>query len=104
MQPLSRVTTDELSNLVMENELLRYEITHVRARLAAAEKTLDKTRRELELVKAGAEPAVGADPDKVREDLVWLLTRLDSGFLGRILRRRPRIVELRQRYLSEGPT
>jgi hypothetical protein len=104
MQPLSRVTADELSSLVMENELLRYEITHVRARLAAAEKALDKTRRELDLGTASETSIGGVDAAAVREDLVWLLTRLDSSPLGRVLRRRPRIAELRRRYLPEAST
>jgi chromosome segregation ATPase len=103
MQPLSRVTADELSSLVMENELLRYEITHVRARLAAAEKALERSRRDLDELKTST-AADGGDQAAAREDLVWLLTRLDASPLGRVLRRRPRVAELRRRYLPEART
>lgn len=103
MQPLSRVTADELSSVIMENELLRYEIAHVRARLAAAEKSLLKATKERALAGSDDESAQGEGTDTARADLVWLLTRLDASPLGRMLARRPRMVELRRRYLSEAP-
>jgi hypothetical protein len=104
MQPLSRVTGDELSSLMMENELLRYEITHVRARLAAAEQMLAKAQRDLELAEASEESTGGGEAATARDDLVWLLTRLDSSPLGRVLRRRRRIAELNRRYLPGAST
>jgi hypothetical protein len=98
MEPLSPVGRDELSTLAMENELLRYEVAHLRARLAAAE------------AAAGAAATVGtsaggAEDDSapsVRDDLVWLLRRLDGSPAGPLLRRRPRFRELRERYLGEA--
>jgi hypothetical protein len=107
MEPLSPVGRDELSTLAMENELLRYEVAHLRARLAAAEAA------DAAAATVGT-PAGGADGDpaggtgigsptatSARDDLVWLLRRLDASPAGPLLRRRPRFRELRERYLGE---
>ncbi|NYG56868.1 hypothetical protein [Nocardioides perillae] len=97
MQPMHRVTPDELATLRMENELLRYEVRHLSARLREAE-------------AAGGEPAsahrgveVANVAPQTRDDLVWLLRRIDDvPLVGRLLRRRPGVQTLRERYL-EGP-
>jgi hypothetical protein len=96
MEPLSPVGRDELSTLAMENELLRYEVAHLRARLAAAE-TVAKSAGDTLASKRGS----GADADRsARDDLVWLLRRLDRSLAGPLLRRRSGFRELRERYLG----
>lgn len=105
MEPLLRVTPDELSALQMENELLRYEVAHLRARLAAPRTG----------PKAGTGTSTGtgtgngtrngtAERDEAaqaRRDLVWLLERLDAiPVAGPALRRRAGYRELRERYLG----
>jgi hypothetical protein len=91
MEPLVRNQPDELASLVMENELLRYEVVHLRARLAAAE-------------KARAKSAAGREnpDDSARADLVWLLERLDRSPAGSLLRARKGFRAIRDKYLG-GP-
>lgn len=93
MEPLVRNQPDELASLVMENELLRYEVVHLRARLAAAEKAVAKS--------AGAPREEKVD-DTARADLVWLLERLDRSPAGYLLRTRNGFRALRDKYLG-GP-
>jgi hypothetical protein len=108
MEPLVRHTADEVSALVMENELLRYEVIHLRARLAAAEKAVAKAQRAHDpSTPPSSRPSAtpirdGEDASQVREDLVWLLGRLDASPLGPLMRRRAGFRALRERYLEAG--
>ena len=87
MEPLVRNQPDELASLVMENELLRYEVVHLRARLAGAEQAVAKS-------------AAGPGGDTARADLVWLLERLDRSPAGFLLRTRKGFRALRDKYLG----
>ena len=73
MRPLKRLEQAELPALAMENELLRYEVTHLRGRLAAAEQTAEQAveelrRREGEAAAAEGEGAEGAAPMEAEEE------------------------------------
>jgi hypothetical protein len=97
MEPMKRWGHEELPALTMENELLRYEVHHLRARLAEAE---DRARAAADTAE-DEKPATGSLSSRAEDDLVWLLQRLDRFPAGPVLRRRPGIQELRQRYLGE---
>lgn len=106
MQPLDPIVPDEAHKLAMENDLLRYEVRHLRARLAALTPT---------------EPATPAGPGKggqkrggqaerqdrdrqarnrqAYDDIVWLVGRLDTSPAGPLLRRIEGFRTLRSRYL-----
>lgn len=98
MEPLHRVTPDELASLQMENELLRFELQHLRARLTESETALKKAGAgEVDLADARAVPE-----NEAQQDLVWLLQRIDEvPIAGRLLRRRPGVRRLRERHLGE---
>jgi hypothetical protein len=100
MRPLQRVTPDELGALQMENELLRYEVRHLRARLQEKRTVrIDASDADDE----GAAPTAGQSGQAV-EDLRWLLLKLDDlPMVGAALRRREGIQKLRDRYLEPGP-
>ncbi|MBS44927.1 MAG: hypothetical protein CMH83_17525 [Nocardioides sp.] len=109
MRPLKRLEQAELPALAMENELLRYEVTHLRGRLAAAEQTAEQAveelrRREGEAAAAAVVPeAVAADPalaDPARDDLVWLLQRLEGLPIAPLMRRREGYRRLLRDYLG----
>lgn len=100
MEPLRSVSGDELSSLVMENELLRYEVQHLRARLAAAQAAEAEAAEAEEGRDAGPARPTG---DQAELDIVWLLHRVDRvPVAGRLLRRRPGIRLLRERHLGKG--
>ena len=107
MEPLIRPHADELSALVMENELLRYEVAHLRARSLAAEHRLTQLTERLERRAAATDEDAAEELESeptladssARDDLVWLLDRLDGSPVRHVLRRRPRYRELVQRYL-----
>jgi hypothetical protein len=139
MNPLVRLEPGDAPALAMENELLRYEVTHLRARLAAAEER-DQRRegemqewRERQERKAaqggqagqGEQPAESGKPGKpgaakpgaakaakagqhrdaggaARDDLVWLLQRLEATPASRLLRRRAGYRRLVETYLRDG--
>ena len=91
MEPLVRNEPDELASLVMENELLRYEVVHLRARLAAAEKAV---------ARSAAAPG-GEKPDSTASaDLIWLLERLEHSPARSLLRTRKGYRTLRDKYLG----
>lgn len=97
MQPLRRVAPEELTSLLMENELLRYEVRHLRAQLAesraATEKAINATDR--------AEEPQQETVTQAQQDLVWLLRRIDEiPVAGGLIRRRPGIRHLRERHLG----
>ncbi len=95
MEPLVRTTPDEATALAMENELLRYEVRHLRARLAAAQKGAPQGQPE-----GGQGAPAAAGQDTAREDLVWLLERLDSSPAGPLFRGRAGFRTLRAKYLG----
>ncbi|GII97638.1 hypothetical protein CLV28_1996 [Sediminihabitans luteus] len=114
MRDLSPTTDKDAASLAMENELLRYETLHLRARLAGVERRLVAANQELRRVSAApapgratavAAPGPAAAPqvDRSRNDLVWLLRRLD-GSAGRwVVRRFSGFRDLKARYLEETP-
>lgn len=102
MEPLQRVTADELETLQMENELLRYEVEHLRARLAEHEAAVATRPAEPRPSQAQAPADVRAQ--EAERDLVWLLQRLDeTPLLGQALRRRAGFRALHDRYVDPGP-
>lgn len=99
MEPLRTVSSEELSSLVMENELLRYEVQHLRARLEAAQAATADADADEGRVAGAAQPT----GEQAELDIVWLLHRVDRVPLaGRLLRRRPGIRLLRERHLGKG--
>lgn len=105
MEPLERWTERDLPTLAMENELLRHEVAHLRARLAAAERAAEQERTQgRQETQQDQQPSGGeasAEHAKAGEDLRWLLERLDRTPVGPLLRRRPRVREMRERWLGE---
>ncbi len=99
MEPLVRVEHNAAVDLQMENELLRYEGLHLRARLAAAEDLAANRQAKLERLRS-QRPNTGPARDEARDDLVWLLTRLDRSPAGPLLRRYAGFCTLRDRYLG----
>lgn len=105
MKPLIRTQPDDAAALAMENELLRYENVHLRARLKEADKAAQKATDALEAQRGvtpqpgGAEPAVAAT-NEAREDLVWLLKRLDQSAVGPMFRTRAGFRALRAKYVG----
>lgn len=95
MTPLDPITPSDASRLAMENELLRYEVAHVRARMC------EMHDRMKELQDAPAAPSGGG---QAYDDLVWLLRRLDTSPAGVALRRVRGFRILRERYLSGTST
>lgn len=84
MEELRSPTPQDMVSLQMENELLLFEVRHVRAQLASA----DRRRRAAVEVKDRALSAKDrqlkraerriARLERARGDLVWLVQRLDS--------------------------
>lgn len=100
MTPLDPIRPSDASSLAMENELLRYEVGHLRTTLADM---LDRLK-ELEDMKTGGAPAPNQAPNQqAYDDLVWLLGRLDHSPAGAALRRVRGFRTLRERYLT-GPS
>jgi len=110
MQPLDPITADEAGKLAMENELLRYEVRHLRARLAAPPEPVaaptppttptarkNPTAKQLRMRKARQ-----ARNRQAYADIVWLVRRLDSSPAGPLLRRVEGFRTLRARYLTGG--
>lgn len=93
MEPLVRVEPDELASLAMENQLLRYEVHHLRAKLAEGKRARKSAKEE------AADPS-GPSSDEARADLVALLERLDQSPAGPLLRHRSGIKALREKYLG----
>ncbi len=113
MRPLTTVEADDLPALTMENDLLRHEITHLRARLSAAQdgqrRANQEVRRLQGIVRTGGGKAPGQGSltapgtrDKSRNDMIWLLRRLDTSPARVLLRRYPGFRALKERYLEAG--
>lgn len=107
MQPLVPIGQDEASRLAMENELLRYEVRHLRSLVqeAKGERTGRKGgKRKDEPAVASPLPESGMSirNQQAYDDLVWLLTRLNSSPVGAGLRRVKGFRTLVERYLDGG--
>lgn len=102
MNPLRRTEADETSTLAMENELLRYEVVHLRARIAAVESERDKAEREKAKLESGDAVVDPDAPDAARDDLVWLLGRIEATPASVVLKRREGYRRLVATYLNEG--
>lgn len=113
MQPLHPTRPTELRAALMENELLRYENRHLKARLSEAIGEFPPTPDDLTGDRPAAReqqaPAEGqglakeaATPTQQRayDDIVWLVGRLDRSLVGPMLRRWDGFRTLRERYLS----
>jgi hypothetical protein len=105
----------DLHGLQMENELLTYEVRHLRARLdgrpsavPGGGKSADQLAAErVRYQKLAAErlSELNATKQKLQrthDDLVRLLTRLDRSPIGPLLRRRGAVRQLRERYGLTG--
>jgi regulator of replication initiation timing len=87
----------------MENELLRYEVRHLRARLEAMG---DKGAVHKDERNGGRDGKAPRPADAQRQqrneqaydDLLWLLRRLDHSPAGPVLRRMKGFQVLRDRY------
>lgn len=102
MQPLSPVRAEEASALTMENELLRYEVRHLRARLEGAEQELRRAERsDDDASSLATAPITEPGGERASEDLVWLLQRLNTSPLGFALRRQSGFRTLLQRHLGD---
>ncbi|WP_141012883.1 hypothetical protein [Nocardioides sambongensis] len=99
MEPLIRAEATAVGDLQMENELLRYEVAHLRARLAAADEARTAAQRTLERLREKQAPSAALD--EARTDLMWLLGRLDRSPAGPLLRRYGGFRTLRDKYLGE---
>lgn len=107
MQPLDPITADEAGKLAMENELLRYEVRHLRARLAArpepvAAPTPPTARKNPTAKQLRMRKARQARNRQAYADIVWLVRRLDTSPAGPLLRRVEGFRTLRARYLTGG--
>ncbi len=102
--PLVPAETRDARALAQENELLRYEVTHLRGRLAAAEKQARRLAKEI-AAKADS-PATSSAPGQqrsgdARDDLVRLLRKLDRSPAGPLMRTRKGFRALRDKYLGK---
>src|SRR5262249_34679428 len=97
MTPLDPIRPSDASSLAMENELLRYEVAHVRARMA---EMLDRST-SMEQPQAGGP---GVPGQQAYDDLVWLLRGPARAPAGVALRRVRGFRILRERYLSDTST
>ena len=105
MRPLRHTQPDEATTLAMENELLRHEVVHLRARLLATAAELRRLEKETSAagrpVAAAVEAAEPPVPDETLNDLRWLLRRLEGSPLAWVLRRREGYRQLVDAYLRE---
>lgn len=109
MQPLDQIRPEEASQLAMENELLRYEVSHLRSVMAESKEAQARlAKRMRRLKRAGRTPfspeevALQKRNQEAYDDLVWLLGRLDASPVGPVLRRIKGYQTLRRRYLDSG--
>ena len=113
MHPLNPTRPTELTGALMENELLRYEVRHLKGRLSAATKEFPPSSDEIRAAKragrqdgekgdAGPSPALARRNQQAYDDVVWLVGRLDSSPAGMLLRRMGGFRTLRDRYLGTG--
>ena len=101
MRSLNPLNPDEQPALLMENELLRYEIAYLRSRVAEAESRA--TRAAATSAKKGKAPADAELHADAHRELVRLLRRLDGSSLGPVLRRRGSFRDLVTRFVPRDP-
>jgi len=111
MHPLNPTRPTELTSALMENELLRYEVRHLKGRLSAATNEFPPgaeeiqgarkaSRKGAEKGEGGPSPAITRRNQQAYDDVVWLVGRLDSSPAGVLLRRMGGFRTLRERYLG----
>jgi len=111
MHPLNPTRPTELTGALMENELLRYEVRHLKGRLSAATGEFPPGPDDERAARAAANkpkqddvpgPAIARRNQQAYDDIVWLVGRLDSSAAGPLLRRWSGFRTLRSRY-GGGP-
>jgi hypothetical protein len=126
MNPLSATRPTELTGALMENELLRYEVRHLKAQLSEVTGELPQRQQDIQAArraakkptkaamkgakgaagpktKPGPPPAIALRNQRAYDDVVWLVGRLDSSPVGPVLRRWEGFRILRARYLEGAP-
>jgi hypothetical protein len=84
MEELRSSTPQDMVSLQMENELLLFEVRHLRAQLASADRrrraAVEVKERDLRAKDRQLKRAKGriARLERARGDLVWLVQRLES--------------------------
>lgn len=105
MNNLRRLAPGDLEALRMENELLTHEVLHLRARLKDADRDRQKAAKAA-AKKGKAEVARQleqrtAELQQAKNDIRWLLNRLDKSLLGPLVRRRPGFRNLLARHVTD---
>lgn len=99
MDELRELARQDLVPLQMENELLSYEVRHLRAQLAAADRRWSGQLKAREREVARLRKRI-TRLERARGDLVWLVRRLGTSPLGPVLRLRPGFRRLMRQYGS----
>lgn len=95
MEELRGSTPQDIGTLQMENELLLFEVRHIRAQLASADRRIkaavaakdrELRAKDRQLKRAGKRIA---RLEKAHGDLVWLVQRLDASPARYFLHRWP---------------
>jgi lipopolysaccharide biosynthesis regulator YciM len=102
----------DLEALRMENELLTHEVLHLRARLKDADRDwqqkmkIAKTTAKKEKAQTARQIAQleqrTAELQQAKDDIRWLLNRLDKSFFGPVMRHRPGFRNLLARHLADS--
>lgn len=111
MNNFRRLAPGDLEALRMENELLSYEVLHLRARLKDADRDwqqkmrVARTAAKKEKAKAARQMAQlekrAAELQQAKDDIRWLLNRLDKSFVGPVMRYRPGFRNLLARHMAD---
>lgn len=115
MNKFRRVAPGDLEALQMENELLSYEVLHLRARLKDADRDWQQRIRAVEMTakKQKAKDArrivelermnrINEELQQAKNDIRWLVNRLDKSVLGPVLRHRPGFRALLARHMTDS--
>ena len=107
MNNFRRLAPGDLEALQMENELLTHEVLHLRARL----KDVDRDwQQKLKVEKATAKKTARqiaqleqhtAELQQAKDDIRWLLNRLDKSLFGPVMRQRPGFRKLMARHVAD---
>lgn len=112
MNNFCHLATVDLEALRMENELLTHEVLHLRARLkdadrdwqqkmkvaeATAKKEKTKTARQIAQLEQRT-----AELQQAKDDIRWLLIRLDKSLFGPVMRHRPGFRNLFARHVMDS--
>ena len=105
MHPLNPTRPTELTGALMENELLRYEVRHLKSKLSEATGEFPPGPEEIKAARkdkpqGSGGPAFAKRNQQAYDDMVWLIGRLDSSPAGLMLRRWAGFRTLRARYLG----